>query len=102
MDAISAVDVAALAILGLAVLRGLWIGLIREVFSLAGLAAAAVAVRFGTVPAADWLMGALKTCMGSVGARTIAEFQMVELVIAPEIKSEGKVFQKTQAIGMCK
>ena len=39
MEAIAAVDMAALAILALAVLRGLWIGLIREVFSLAGLAA---------------------------------------------------------------
>jgi IMP dehydrogenase len=48
------------------------------------------------------LVGALKTCMGSVGARTIREFQLTELVIAPEIKTEGKIFQKTQKIGMGK
>ncbi len=48
------------------------------------------------------LLGAIKTCMGYVGARTIRDFQMAELVIAPAIKSEGKIFQQTQHIGMCK
>jgi IMP dehydrogenase len=48
------------------------------------------------------LVGALKTCMGCVGARTMREFQLTELVIAPEIKTEGKIFQQTQRIGMGK
>ncbi|MCL2389329.1 MAG: GuaB3 family IMP dehydrogenase-related protein [Elusimicrobia bacterium] len=48
------------------------------------------------------LVGALKTCMGTVGAMTIKEMQMAELIIAPDIKSEGKIFQKAQRIGMCK
>ncbi len=48
------------------------------------------------------LMGALRTCMGSVGARTLRELQRVELVIAPAIKTEGKIFQKAQRIGMGK
>lgn len=48
------------------------------------------------------LVGAIKTCMGSVGARTLQEFQMTEMVIAPAIKSEGKIFQRTQHIGMGK
>jgi IMP dehydrogenase len=48
------------------------------------------------------LVGALKTCMGSVGARTIAEFQLTELIIAPAIKTEGKIFQKAQRVGMGK
>ncbi|MFH0793164.1 MAG: GuaB3 family IMP dehydrogenase-related protein [bacterium] len=48
------------------------------------------------------LIGALKTCMGATGARTIREFQMVELCIAPSIKTEGKLFQKTQQVGMGK
>ena len=54
VETISPVDVAALAILILAVLRGLFIGLIREVSSLGGLAAACIAVRLGAAPAADW------------------------------------------------
>ena len=48
------------------------------------------------------LIGALRTSMGSVGAMNIREMQRVELVIAPAIKTEGKVFQKAQNIGMCK
>jgi IMP dehydrogenase len=48
------------------------------------------------------LVGALKTCMGSVGARTIREFQLTELIIAPAIKTEGKIFQKAQRVGMGK
>jgi IMP dehydrogenase len=48
------------------------------------------------------LMGALRTCMGSVGARTIRELQMTELIIAPAIKTEGKIFQKAQRVGMGK
>jgi len=42
------------------------------------------------------LVGALRTCMGSVGARTIREFQLTEMIIAPAIKTEGKIFQKVQ------
>src|SRR6201993_3319545 len=48
------------------------------------------------------LVGALKTCMGSVGASTIKEMQTTEIVIAPSIKTEGKIFQKAQRIGMGK
>lgn len=39
------VDVVAVTVLAIAVLRGLWIGLVREVFSLAALAAAVFAFR---------------------------------------------------------
>lgn len=48
------------------------------------------------------LVGAIRTCMGSVGARTIREFQLTELIIAPAIKTEGKVFQHAQKLGMQK
>jgi IMP dehydrogenase len=48
------------------------------------------------------LVGALRTCMGSVGAANIRSLQLTELVIAPEIKNEGKLFQKAQKIGMGK
>lgn len=48
------------------------------------------------------LVGALKTCMGSVGASTIKEMQLTEIIIAPAIKTEGKLFQKAQRIGMGK
>ena len=48
------------------------------------------------------LMGALQTCMGNVGARNIKELQLTELIIAPSIQTEGKVFQKAQRVGMGK
>ena len=48
------------------------------------------------------LIGAVRTCMGSVGARTIRAFQLTELIIAPAIKTEGKIFQKAQRVGMGK
>ena len=48
------------------------------------------------------LMGALQTCMGNVGAMNIRELQLTELVIAPAIKTEGKIFQQAQRVGMGK
>jgi IMP dehydrogenase len=46
------------------------------------------------------LVGALRSAMGVCGARTIREFQQTELVIAPAIQSEGKLFQQAQQVGM--
>ena len=48
------------------------------------------------------LMGALRTCMGVCGAADISEMHAVDMVIAPSIKTEGKLFQKAQRIGMGK
>ncbi len=48
------------------------------------------------------LMGALQTSMGSVGAKSIAEMQRTEIIIAPSIQTEGKVFQVAQRVGMGK
>ena len=48
------------------------------------------------------LVGALRTSMGNVGAKNIREMQLTELIVAPEIKSEGKIFQKAQRVGMGK
>ena len=45
------------------------------------------------------LMGALRTSMGNVGAVNIKEMQLTEIIIAPSIQTEGKVFQATQNLG---
>lgn len=45
------------------------------------------------------LVGALRTSMGGVGARNIREMQLTELIIAPSIQTEGKVFQAAQRVG---
>lgn len=48
------------------------------------------------------LVGALKTSMGSLGAQNIHEMHDVEIIIAPSIQTEGKVFQVGQRVGMGK
>ncbi|MCD6459280.1 GuaB3 family IMP dehydrogenase-related protein [bacterium] len=48
------------------------------------------------------LMGALQTSMGNVGAKNIREMQLTEIIIAPSIQTEGKVFQAAQRVGMRK
>jgi IMP dehydrogenase len=46
------------------------------------------------------LAGAITTCMGNVGAANIRAFQETEIIIAPSIKTEGKLFQTIQNVGM--
>ncbi len=46
------------------------------------------------------LVGAITTCMGNVGASNIPEFQQTEIIIAPSIRTEGKLFQTVQSVGM--
>ncbi|MGB2630527.1 MAG: GuaB3 family IMP dehydrogenase-related protein [Candidatus Omnitrophota bacterium] len=48
------------------------------------------------------LMGALSTSMGNLGARNIKEMQLVDIIIAPSIQTEGKVYQSAQRVGMRK
>ncbi len=48
------------------------------------------------------LMGALKTSMGSLGAAYIKQMHDVEIIIAPSIQTEGKIFQVSQRVGMGK
>ena len=55
MEELRTLDAVAAAVLALAALRGLWIGAVREAFSLAGLATAVVVVRTWREPASRWL-----------------------------------------------
>jgi len=48
------------------------------------------------------LLGALKTSMGTLGAKNLKEMQNIEVVIAPSLLTEGKVYQKAQQLGMGK
>ena len=48
------------------------------------------------------LIGALKTSMGSLGASNLREMHDVEIIIAPSIQTEGKIFQVGQRVGMGK
>ena len=40
--------------------------------------------------------------MGNIGASNIREMQLTEIVIAPAIRTEGKLFQSAQRVGMGK
>lgn len=46
------------------------------------------------------LFGALRTSMATCGYENIKEFQKAEVMIAPAIKTEGKVEQHAQKVGM--
>ncbi len=48
------------------------------------------------------LLGAIKTSMGTLGAKNLKDMQQVEVVIAPSLLTEGKVYQKAQQLGMGK
>lgn len=48
------------------------------------------------------LLGALKTSMGSLGASNLKDMHDVEIIIAPSIQTEGKIFQVGQRVGMGK
>lgn len=48
------------------------------------------------------LVGALATSMGNLGAHNIREMQLVNMIIAPSIQTEGKVYQTAQRVGMRK
>ena len=48
------------------------------------------------------LVGALRTSMGALGCHNIREMQQAQIIIAPSIKSEGKLLQRAQTVGMGK
>jgi IMP dehydrogenase len=47
-------------------------------------------------------LGALRTSMGTLGAKDLKEMQQTEVIIAPSLLTEGKVYQKAQKLGMGK
>jgi IMP dehydrogenase len=47
-------------------------------------------------------LGAIKTSMGTLGAADLKEMQKVEVIVAPSILTEGKVYQRAQDLGMYK
>jgi len=46
------------------------------------------------------LSGALKTSMSTLGAENLEEMKQVEVIVAPSILTEGKVYQTAQQLGM--
>jgi len=55
-------------------------------------------VLFGPTSLSDGtqnLVGALKACMGMCGALNIQELHQADMIVAPSIRTEGKIFQMT-------
>jgi IMP dehydrogenase len=48
------------------------------------------------------LCGAIKTCFSTLGASNMKEMHDIEVVIAPSLLTEGKIYQKAQNLGMYK
>jgi len=48
------------------------------------------------------LLGAIKTCMATLGAKNIKDLQKVKVIVAPSLLTEGKIYQKAQSLGMYK
>ena len=48
------------------------------------------------------LGGAISTCLATLGASNIKEMQEIEVIIAPSLLTEGKIYQKAQMLGMYK
>jgi len=87
MDQISALDGVVIAILTMAIARGLFIGLIREGFSIAALGGAFIVVRYAASPAAVWLQ---EVTRGEVGP-TAAPLIMGALLVLATIAAVGFV-----------
>jgi membrane protein required for colicin V production len=97
---LSALDLAALALLALAVVRGLWIGVIREAFSLAAIAAAIVALRLGVEPAAAWLMANGPDELSPLAAR-IGAAVGVAVIALVAVRLLGRLLQRgVHAVGL--
>ena len=82
LESLSPVDLAALGILGIAILRGAWIGLIREGFSIAALTAAVLAIRYANGPAAEWLTRVTRGQIGEVAAPWLTGFVILVATVS--------------------
>jgi membrane protein required for colicin V production len=94
------VDLLALCVLSIAVLRGLFLGLIREAFSLAAIGAACVAVRWFADPAAVWLDAQSGGRIGELAAPWVAGAG-VAIAAAAAVAITGRLLRRgARAVGL--
>lgn len=100
MDGLSTLDAVVLAVLGIAVVRGIWIGLVREGFSIAALGGALLAVRYGTPPVAAWIERVSDGELGATAPTWIAGAAIGIGTIAL-LGSLGKIMRRgVRAVGL--
>jgi membrane protein required for colicin V production len=78
---VAPVDLLAATVVGIALLRGLFLGLVREAFSLGSIAAAVIAVRFFAPSFGDWLARVSSGSIGPTVAPWIAGAAIVVITI---------------------
>jgi membrane protein required for colicin V production len=96
----AAFDVLALAILSLAALRGLLIGMIREAFSLLSLGGAIIAVRLFTDPVAAWLRTEAHVELGNLPLRVVSAVLLVVVVVGAMMITGKAVRRGVRAAGL--
>ena len=92
--AFAPVDFLVMAILGIAVARGLLRGLFREAFSIASLAAAVISVKLFSDDVARWLLRVSDGQIGELGAPWVAGFLIVLAAIGI-ITAAGRLLRRS-------
>jgi membrane protein required for colicin V production len=100
VENLSTLDSAILAVMGIAIVRGVWIGLIREGFSIAALGGGLLAVRYGIQPFADFIHEAARGDLGPTVSMWIAG-AVIGIVVIFVIGNVGKILRKgARAVGL--
>ena len=100
MEDLSTLDAVVLAVLGIAIARGFWIGLIREGFSIAALGGALLAVRYGIEPLGQWIDGVSGGELGTTASTWIAG-AVLGLGTVALLGTAGKMLRKgVSAVGL--
>jgi membrane protein required for colicin V production len=100
MEDLSTLDAAVLVVMGIAIVRGMWIGLIREGFSIAALGGGLLAVRYGIEPLANWVEKISNGDLGPTASAWIAG-AAIAIVAIVALGSLGKVLRRgVHAVGL--
>jgi membrane protein required for colicin V production len=100
MDGLTTLDSVVLAILAIGAVRGFWIGLIREGFSIAALGGGLLAVRYGIAPVAGLLEQVSGGGIGPTASLWIAGIA-IGLAVVFVIGTVGKLLRKgARAVGL--
>jgi membrane protein required for colicin V production len=100
MQNLTVLDNIALAVMAIAIARGVWIGLIREGFSLAALGGGLIAIRYGLGPVSSFLENAAGGRIGSTTSAWIAGV-VIGIAVVALVGAAGRLLRKgAHAVGL--
>ena len=100
MSGLQPIDIVALGIVGIAALRGMFLGLIREAFSIGALASAVIAVRIWNEPFSDWLVDISNGHLGR-GLAPWVSGALIAIAVIAGVGTFGRVMrQGARAVGL--